>query len=119
MRNVTWKSVAGKHCAYLESGFGGHRKKSPALKDIYLGNTPERAAARLRRLVGDNEEYFHLVTELYRKRPGRKPPVNEREKVVRALRRLAARYKDEEVQAVLQQALVALETDDAAGSDES
>lgn len=110
MRSIVWRPVAGKYCAYLELNREESSSGNPVSRHIYLGNTPERAAARLRRLAGGDDDYLSLIMELYRRRPGRKPPVNEREKVARSLRRLAARYKDECVQAVLKRALIALES---------
>ncbi|OAT81228.1 hypothetical protein [Desulfotomaculum copahuensis] len=102
MSYIVWKPIAERPRAYV---FLGCEKQKNEKRSIYLGATPERAAARLRKLIGINDEYFHLVTELYRGRPGRKPQKSDQEKVIRSLLRLKARYKDEYVQSILEKAL--------------
>ena len=105
---ITWKPITGNYYAYLDTCRYDRTAKKPRSTGVYLGSTPERAAAKLRLLVSE-EEYPRLEGELYRKRPQGRPPRDEREKLVREFARLKARYTSEVAQKAIGAALAVLE----------
>jgi hypothetical protein len=106
---VTWKPITGNYYAYLDTCRYDRTAKKPRSTGVYLGSTPEKAAAKLRLLVSE-EEYPRLEGELYRKRPQGRPPRSEEEKVARQLKRLLTRYSgSEKVQRAVRAALAVLE----------
>ncbi|MGI9862881.1 hypothetical protein SDD30_15995 [Moorella naiadis] len=109
MACIVWKPLVSGYYAYLETCLYDREKKRPKSKGVYLGSTPEKAAAKLRRLVPDEAEYSRLVAELYRKRPAGKPPQDEVGKAARELARLKGKYQNERVQAAVNAALAILE----------
>lgn len=105
MPTVTWKPGEYNYYAFLDECRWDPQDKKRKTRSIYLGNTVEKAERKLRQLVQDDEEYSRLVRQLRERRPEGKPPVDEAGKAARQLERLAERFQDKEVRAVIEAAV--------------
>lgn len=105
MAYIVWKQLKYGYYAYLQESNYNREIKGPVTRSVYLGSTPKKAEIRLRRLIRDEKKLNHLISELYSKSPKGSPYRDEKSTAVNVLKRIANRFRDEEVKEAINAAI--------------
>ncbi len=111
MAYIVWKQLKYGCYAYLQECLYNREKKGPETVSTYLGSTPKRAEIKLRRLIKDEKMLGRLINDLYRKKPEKKIPDDEKAKAVIMLTRLMDRFNNEEVREAINSAIMKIKED--------